>query len=272
VWLEAVQPAEDGTWYGYYHNENVPTRLCDGTSKVLPRIGAARSTDRGATWENLGIILEAPPRTHDCNTSNTYFVGGVGDFSVMLDANRQDLYIFYTQYPRWSPLQGVSVARLAWADRDEPVGRVAVWQNGVWLPPRPFVRDSPGEGQPPMPRWVYPAATPIYPAANSWHDEDAIVDAFWGPSVHWNTHLQQYVMLLNRARNADWEQEGIYVAFAPTLDDPQSWTIPDKILDGGSWYPQVVGTEPGVGTDRIAGESARLFIEGRSEHLIRFIR
>jgi hypothetical protein len=79
-------------------------------------------------------------------------------------------------------------------------------------------------------------------------------------------------MLLNRASTATWDQEGIYVAFTPTLDDPQSWTLPTKILDGGSWYPQVVGTELGIGTDKVAGESARFFMEGRSEHIIRFSR
>ena len=34
-------------------------------------------------------------------------------------------------------------------------------------------------------------------------------DAFWGPAVHWNTHLQQYVMLLNRAFDPRWAQEDL---------------------------------------------------------------
>ena len=49
VWMEAVIKDADGTWYGYYHNENVAT-MCRGVDKVMPRIGAARSYDRGATW------------------------------------------------------------------------------------------------------------------------------------------------------------------------------------------------------------------------------
>ena len=77
IWMEAILQDADGTWYGYFHNE-VPATMCRGTTKVLPRIGAARSHDRGATWELLGVILEAPPRTYDCTTENTYFVGGVG--------------------------------------------------------------------------------------------------------------------------------------------------------------------------------------------------
>jgi hypothetical protein len=42
-------------------------------------------------------------------------------------------------------------------------------------------------------------------------------------------------------------------------------------LDGGGWYPQVIGLEPGRGTDKEAGEIARLFVEGWSRHLIKFV-
>jgi hypothetical protein len=77
-------------------------------------------------------------------------------------------------------------------------------------------------------------------------------------------------MLLNRARNSDFDGEGIYVSFTPTLDDPSRWSTPVKILHGGAWYPQVLGLEPGMGTDKVAGERARFFMAGRSEHLIRF--
>jgi hypothetical protein len=79
-------------------------------------------------------------------------------------------------------------------------------------------------------------------------------------------------MLLNRAKDSAWAQEGIYVAFAPQLDQPASWSTPQKLLTGGRWYPQVLGTEVGSGTDRLAGERARLFIGGRSEYTIQFSR
>jgi hypothetical protein len=120
--------------------------------------------------------------------------------------------------------------------------------------------------------WSYPFASPVLPAAESWHDADTLVDAFWGPSVHWNTYLQLYVMLLNHAHDSEWGQEGIYVSFAPKLDDPRLWSPPVKILNGGSWYPQVIGLEPAAGTDKLAGEWARFFMSGTSRHLLRFIR
>jgi len=101
---------------------------------------------------------------------------------------------------------------------------------------------------------------------------DDKVDAFWGPSVHWNTYLEQYVMLLNHAKDSAWSQEGIYISFAPRLDDPSLWTKPVKILDGGIWYPQVMGLEDGSGTDKVAGRQARFFMGGVSQHLIQFTK
>ena len=254
----------DGTWYGYYHNE-VPATMCRGTTKVLPRIGAARSRDRGATWELLGVILEAPPRTYDCTTANMYFVGGVGDFSVQLDADSQDVYFFYSLYLRSPAAQGVGVSRLAWADRDAPSGKIMIWRNDAWIPAAAV---GPREEQ----RWLYPSASPIFPAAESWHDDDGTVDAFWGPSVHWNTYLSQYVMLLSRARDGNYRTEGIYISYAASLDHPSAWSPPVKVLNGGGWYPQVIGVEAGSGTDKVAGEWARFYMMGTSQHLLHFIR
>jgi hypothetical protein len=267
VWMEAVIPDVDGTWYGYYHNEIPAGDLCGDPSRVVPRIGAARSADFGATWEDLGVILEAPPWTHACESQNRYFLGGAGDFSAVLDPESRDLYFFYSQYVSRTSSQGVSVARMAWADRDAPVGRLASWTRGVWMPARAAPMADAGEET-----WFYPVASPIYPAAESWHLDGPAVDAYWGPSIHWNTHLQQYVMLLNRAKDMRWAQEGIYVAFSPSLADPSQWTPPRKILNGGGWYPQVLGIEPGTGTDKLAGAVARLFIHGRSDYLIQFTR
>jgi hypothetical protein len=264
VWFEAIVPDVDGAWYAFYHNER-PARVCDNLQRTIPRIGAARSTNHGATWQNLGVVLTAPPRSYECGSGNEYFLGGVGDFSVMLDDAQQYLYFFFSQYANRDVAQGVSVARMPWADRDAPAGKVSVWlRDQTWLPAREF-RSMRGVDH------IYPAGRPIYPVTESWHN-GATVDAFWGPSVHWNTYLQQYVMLLNRAKDSAWAQEGIYVAFAPQLDQPASWSTPQKLLTGGRWYPQVLGTEVGSGTDRLAGERARLFIGGRSEYTIQFSR
>lgn len=263
AWMEAVLSAEDGTLYGYYHNE-ITTEACEGSGKTLPRIGAARSSDGGVTWEDLGTILAAPPDTYDCDSANYFFVGGLGDFTVLLNDAHTEAYIYYSSYVRDVAHQGVAVARLPWADRDNPVGKVDVWRDDVWLPPSETIDEETGRS-----RWIYPEPTPIYPAALSFHTSKT-VDAFWGPSIHWNTYLQQWVMLLNHAQDSEFGQEGIYIAFAPVLDNPAAWSAPQRILTGGRWYPQVIGHELGVGTDKVAGETARFFMGGQSVYEILF--
>ena len=266
VWIEAVVADVDGTWYGYYHNEMPADAVCPGNNKVIPRIGAARSVDQGRSWKNLGIILEAPLNAFTCSTNNIFFVNGVGDFSVQLDPESRDLYFFFSQYERSMAQQGVAVARLAWADRDEPVGKMMVWRTRTWFPAAREV--TRGEQS----AWFYSAGTPLFPVLDGWHDDDTSTDAFWGPSVHWNTYLQMYVMLLNRAKDTNYDQEGIYVSYSPRLDDPRIWSVPLKILNGGSWYPEVIGLEDGGGTDKVAGEWARFFMQGTSQYLIHFTR
>jgi hypothetical protein len=267
VWMESVLVAEDGTWYGYYHNE-IPATVCDRQDRMVPRLGAARSVDAGRTWEDLGVILEAPEGWHACATRNRYFVGGVGDAVVVRDSTSQYVYLFFSQYSRSASAQGVGVARLAWADRDEPTGRVEVWTSDAWLPARHEVRT--GTHGEPTARWAYDAGTPLWPVLQPWHDGNASNDAFWGPSVHWNASLQRFVMLLNRAANDQWAQDGVYVAFSTSLENPRGWTTPVQLLDGGTWYPQILGLESGQGTDTWGTWRARLFIGGSSNYFVDF--
>ena len=90
--------------------------------------------------------------------------------------------------------QGVSVARMDYSDIDAPVGKVWKWHQAKW--------QETGLGG---------NVTPILPAKSNWHGENP--DAFWGPSISYNTYLDTYVMLLNRAINPAWWQEGIYISF-----------------------------------------------------------
>jgi hypothetical protein len=183
----------------------------------------------------------------------------------MLDPRSRYVYFFLSQYERPTTLQGIAVARMEWADRAAPAGKIMFWRSTTWIPATREVESDDGE-----PGMVFETGAPIFPAIDGWHDEGTTTDAFWGPSIHWNSYLEQYVMLLNRARTTDYASEGIYVSFAPRLDDPRLWTTPKKILDRGGWYPQVIGTVPGTGTDKLAGQSPRLFISGTSQHMIRF--
>jgi hypothetical protein len=267
VWIESVIPDDSGAWYGYYHHET-PAYECGRLDRFIPRIGSVRSTDRGATWQDLGILLEAPPGSAACGSANRYTIGGVGDLSALLAPGSTDLFLYYSQYSRVAAEQGVMVARLAWADRDAPAGRVTIWNDGAWLPTR-LVREASDD----VPAaWEFPGGTPLVRVTQPWHDSSGAVDAFWGPSIHWNTYLERYVMLVTRTKNEHYNNEGIYVAYARDLSDPRGWSRPQKILNGGEWYPQVAGLEAPTGTDRLAAQRARFFMTGRSEHYIEFSR
>ena len=190
-------------------------------------------------------------------------LGGIGDVTASLDVDGKDVYLYFSQYVRDGRGQGVAVARIAWADRDAPAGKASVWNDGAWLPAR---ESAAAEGG-----WEYPSGTPLVASTRPFHDRSGVNDVFWGASIHWNTYLEQYVMLLNRAKDDQFGQEGIYIAFASTLD-PSAWSAPSRILSGGTWYPQVIGSERGIGTDRVAGRRARFFMMGRSERMIEFER
>lgn len=260
-WFECTWKHPGGLLYGWYHNE--PLGVCpgSGTHLTAPRIGAARSADDGASWEDLGIVLEAPPGLR-CDTANRYFAGGNGDFSSIADEARAYVYFFLSTYGELAE-QGVATARMRYEDLDRPAGKVWKWHRGEWK--------EPGLGG---------RLTPIFPAQVDWHRKDA--DAFWGPSVHWNSHLETYVLLLNRAMDSDWNQEGIYVSFNRDLARPEAWTEPRKILDRAElvektgiatpWYPQVIGLDAARReTDKLAGRRARLFVRGRSAWEILFL-
>jgi hypothetical protein len=254
-WIECTWKAEDGVLYGWYHLE--PTGLVPGTGLTAPRIGAVCSTNNGALWQDLGIVLEAPPGTLKPDTKNFYFAGGNGDFSIMVDAARDYLYFLISTYAGELAQQGVSVARMRYADRNQPVGKVWKWHQGGWTE-----------------RGVGGKVTPVFPALINWHLENA--DAFWGPSIHWNSHLQQYVILLNRAKDYRWAQEGVYVTFNPDLANPNGWSQPRKILDGlrsDQWYPVAIGLDQAKReTDKLAGRVARLFMRGESRWEILFLK
>jgi len=257
-WLESIWPEENGVLWGWYHGE--PVNLIPGSTLTAPKIGAVISTDGGSTLVDLGLVLESGDPL-DPTAGNGYFAGGHGDFSVILDRDRTYFYFLFDNYGGPASSQGVCIARMAYADRFNPVGKVWKFFNGGW--------QEPGRGG---------RVTPIFPVKKRWQSTNP--DALWGPSVHWNTHLNCFVMLLNRAfgeaGDPGWSQEGVYISYSTDLSRPESWTEPRKILDRAQFpgwyffYPQVMGLEPG-GTDRRAGQTARLYVGGISKWEIDFL-
>src|ERR1044071_3545849 len=224
VWFEAAWQDDDGTLFLWYHHE--PGGVCRGNSLTAPKIGAAISRDGGNTVRDLGIVLESGDPV-DCGAKNGFFAGGHGDASVILDRDNKYFYFFFTNYGGPVSEQGVSVARMAFEDRFAPVGSVHKYYSGDW--------QEPGLGG---------HITPIFPAAREWQGADA--NSYWGPSIHWNPFLEEYVLLLNHACCAPgWPQEGIYISAATDLSQPWTWWTPLRLLaksqigSSPGYYPQV---------------------------------
>lgn len=254
-WIESVHQDPDGTLYGWYHNEPahyVPDEYQLGRQfpMTAPFIGAAASYDNGVSWDDLGLVLAGGPDTLNLEARNFWFAGGNGDFSVILDRAGGYFYFLFGTYYRDVSQQGISLARMRYGDRGGPVGKVMKWHDGAWKEPGLNGR-----------------VTPVWPVVADWYSPSP--DTFWGPSVHWNTAIERYVILMNHAIDPRWKQEGIYLSLASDLADPAGWTPPTRILETTGWYPQVVGLEAGE-TERQAGAVSRLFIHGKSEHVLRF--
>lgn len=252
-WIEATWQDQDGTILAWYHHE--PGGVCGAFSRLTaPQIGALVSFDGGKSFSDLGIVLQSGYPV-DCSSQNGYFAGGNGDFSVVLGRNGEYFYFLFSNYGGPPEAQGIAIARMPFDRRYSPFGAVQKYFAGDW--------SEPGIGG---------RLTPVFPANVPWQRVDT--DSFWGPSVHWNSYLGKFVMLLNRSCcSSGWPQEGVYVSFNDALANPSGWSTPVKILDGDQdnvwWYPQVLGFKPN-GTDKVAGHAARLYVFGTSNWEIVF--
>ncbi len=246
MWIESVWQDQDGTLYGWYHHERL--RVCGDSRLTEPRIGAVVSYDGGVSFRDLGIVLESGDAV-DCQSQNGFFAGGHGDFSVIIDREQNYFYFLFDNYAGELSSQGVAIARMPFNERDRPMGAVRKYFEGDW--------SEPGLGG---------RVSPVFPTTVAWQRADT--DSFWGPSIHWNTHLEKYVVLMNRTCcEPDWPQEGLYFTFNSDLSNPAGWKTPQKFMNrddfDGNYYPQVLGINPGE-TDTIAGEVARFYVRGRS--------
>ena len=256
LWIESIWRDQDGTVYGWYHHEPDSPIICGARKLTAPRIGALVSTDGGVTFRDLGLVLTSGDQPN-CSAQNGFFAGGHGDFSVVLDRDREHFYFLFTNYGGSAAHQGIAIARMAFADRANPARKVTKYFLGQW--------SEPGEGG---------MVTPVFPATQSWDRSDA--DSFWGAAVHWNTELASYVAVMNRACcKTNWPQEGIYISFNADLAHPENFTRPSKLIDARDigfapgYYPQVFGLGEGE-TDSLVGGEARLFIKGFSKWKLNF--
>lgn len=247
-WIEATWTDTDGTIFAWYHHE--PPGVCGRIPLTAPQIGALVSYDGGNSFLDMGIVLESGYPV-DCSAQNGFFAGGNGDFSVVRGRNQRYFYFIFSNYAGPQEAQGIAMARMPVERRYTPVGAVEKYFQGRWR--------EPGLGG---------QVTAVFPANVVWAQPDT--DSFWGPSVHWNSYLEKFVMLLNHSCcSPGWPQEGVYVSFNDLLTNPKGWTTPVKILDSVPWYPQVLGFGPD-GTDKSASHVARLYVGGSSAWDIEF--
>jgi hypothetical protein len=118
---------------------------------------------------------------------------------------------------RW----GVAAARMAWADRDQPAGRVDIWNDGAWVPPEVAAGEEPS----PQVAWSFRSRRPSSAAPIAGR-RPVGVDVLWGPSIHWNTGAQHLRDAAQQGGLEHVEQGGIYVSFNDHLDAPNGWSTP----------------------------------------------
>ncbi len=317
VWFETVYQVpsdpEGKTLFALYHNENYPSNLPynektgEGykdhqwpqglrgpqSAAAVCRIGIMKSTDGGKSWENKGIVLEdLQPRMilKPYNTSNT-FAGGVGDPSAV--ASGDYLYIFYGEYGypgiyeerTYDPAketsgQCISIARVKLSDLDAPGGKVMRWDGKGF--------NTPGNG----------IGTPVASLQLTKTEGGGPASSpgggfFWGPSVSWNTYLNQWVMLMGHVTGPSWQGSKIYISYNKNKDlgagdHSQQWSKPVLLLDKPGhtlWYPslQPLNSKEDIENKYTClrlGQNARLFFKDQdgkshdyiSEYQVRFVK
>ena len=139
--------------------------------------------------------------------------GGEGDNCVVWDWKND----------RWAMLFQHSSLRLAVSE--DPSGNVGTWfkyHEGAFGEPGIGGRSTPLAGLP--------------GGAN--------------PSVHWNTHLQKWVMVY-----AGWNPSDVLITAS---EDLINWeparTVASSAVGGNAWYATIIGED-----DKVAGESARIY-------------
>lgn len=317
VWFETLfqdkQDTTGRTIFALYHNENYPSTLpfdsLTGTGYIdqnwpqglkgpetktaVCRIGIMKSTDGGKSWTDRGILMEdlQPRMILRPHNNGINFAGGVGDPSAV--ANGDFLYVFYGEYGfpgeydqakydtavEWRG-QCISMARIALADLDNPVGKAKRWDG------KGFNAASNGVGSPvssiqiPLAEGGGPASSPT-------------AKYYWGPSVSWNNYLKCWVMLMARAEGPSWKGGSIFISFNTNADlgegnNSQQWSTPKLLLDKPGhtvWYPSLQPINNAEDkakkfTSVNLGQKARLFFKDQfdgkspyvSEYLVEFKR
>ena len=215
----------------------------------------------------MGFVLTADPADFTCDTKSPWDAGGEGDFFAILDRNKEYFYFFFSSYVKNFQEQGVGVARLRYADRENPAGKALKWRNDQFSEPGVgghFTPDPPRQGR------------------LAWRQR-----GYFLGTGHSLEYLPEYLRHAAQPRFGFQNDPGGYIhQLQSDLANPKGWSEPQKILDrdgimkairgfredqSNGWYPQVIGTARGE-SDKLCERSARFFMNGLSRLEIVFLK
>jgi hypothetical protein len=209
-WLMSVHRLSGNELIGFYHAEDHWCCPRNAEGIAWKSIAVTYSHDNGVTWEPGQQIITSATPKPDKPEW-----GGVGDGVVIWDAANERWVAFYSE----------QVIHMAISE--DPLA-----SPGTWYKWHADEFSEPGLGG---------QGTPL-PGL------DLVAGA--NPSVHWNTHLNEWIMVYH-----GWAPAEIFITGSKDLIH---WYTPQSIISssrgGRAWYPTIIGD-----SDVQAGESARIY-------------
>jgi hypothetical protein len=232
TWIGEVIPTSDG-WYAVTHSEFQYHATPAYWFNWFRKLGMARSTDRGLTWDYLGDIATSSNSTNIYDYASwNYFDAGPGDPHLFADWANGYAYVYYTSF--WANKTtaerygGTRVARCPLGQLSKPGCWVKWYVNG-WSQPGYGGKDS-----------------------DVWQGGDS-------PSVFFSQALNRYVAI-SRTMNG-----GTTIATASDLSQ-QNWSVRETFCvqsvthcNVGQllWYNWV--TDAGTGDPYVIAQNFRLY-------------
>ncbi len=215
----AWQDPDNNTWYGIYHGEDhhdMPTIPTNSISGFYSKIGLAKSTDDGITWEKLGPILSSP-KSKKYNAFPDHNGKGVATPGVVASRNGRYLYTYYSDISNIKKRGlGISVARAEVSKKAPLPGNWYKYYRGKFSQPGLAGKDS-----------LILGPKDITGIKNT---NDA---SLFQPVVVYSKTLDRYIMIFcvslwSENMHADKaDKSGLYISFS---NDALHWSTPTMLV------------------------------------------